>query len=280
MKKRNRDSREIVINNRLSFSKYFIAALHSRQLVAQFTQKLIKARYKQRLLGVAWIFVQPIITLLIFTVVFGLLLNQIESSSSEVPYVLFVQSGLMVWQLFSSVITVVTHSLIQNRDLIKKIYFPRIILPLSNTAATLLDFSINLVLFLILILVFRVPLSWRMLLTIPLLAHTCLLAFGPGLMIAALSLRYRDLIQILPVLLRLGFYAMPIGWAAQNTPELVQRFYVLNPIVGIMDGIRWTLFGSEFPSQPIALSFIISGAMIVVGFFVFVKKEATFADHI
>jgi lipopolysaccharide transport system permease protein len=238
----------------------------------------VKVRYKQTVLGVGWALIQPIITTFIFTFVFGKLAAM---SPGGVPYPLLVLAGLLPWQLFSSALAGSSASLISNANLISKVYFPRLVIPLSSMGVALLDFLVVLALYLLSSMWFgRVP-SWHWAL-LPLFTLAALfLAFGAGLWFTALTVKYRDFRYIVPFLVQVGVFISPIGFSATVVPSW-KELLDLNPMTGVIDAFRWCLLsdGQPFDARGILCSIVISAALTLSGLWYFRKMEKTFADLI
>jgi lipopolysaccharide transport system permease protein len=238
----------------------------------------IKVRYKQTVLGAAWAVLQPLLTMGLFSLLFGYFLNL---PSGGVPYPIFVFTGLLPWQLFAFALTQSSESLIADRNLITKVYFPRLVVPLSSVAAGLMDFAISFVILIGMLLLFRIPLSWRIL-TLPafvLLALLC--AMGVGLWFSALNVQYRDVRYALPFLTQFWFFATPIAYSIEIVPEKWRWIYSLNPMTGVVEGFRWALLGTDYT---VGLLVLISSVIVLLvfigGLAYFKRMEDKFADVI
>jgi lipopolysaccharide transport system permease protein len=249
-----------------------------RDLLGFLTMRDVKVRYKQTVLGVAWALIQPVVTTIIFTFVFGKLAAM---SSGGVPYPLLVLAGLLPWQLFSAALSGSSASLISNANLISKVYFPRLVIPLSSLGVALLDFLVVLVLYLGVSIWFgRIP-SWHWALLPVFIAAALLLAFGAGLWFTALTVKYRDFRYIVPFVIQIGVFISPIGFSATVVPTW-RKLLDLNPMTGVIDAFRWCLLsdGQPFDVRGITCSIIISAALTLSGMWYFRKMERTFADII
>lgn len=249
-----------------------------RELLGFLAWRDIKVRYKQTALGIAWAVVQPLITMVIFTLVFGKLAKM---PSGGVPYPLVVMSGLMAWQLFANGLSGASGSLVGNSHLISKVYFPRLIVPLSALAVALVDFLVVLALYAVMMIWFGVFPTWRVL-ALPVFALLALLtAFGTGLWLTALTVKYRDFRFLLPFILQIGVFVTPVGFRTDFLPNW-QELLALNPLTGLVEGFRWCLLGDsvalDWRSLATALLFIV--LLISTGLWYFRRTERAFADVI
>lgn len=236
----------------------------------------IKAKYAQSVLGVGWAIIQPLVSTLIFTVVFG---NLAKISSDGVPYFIFSLTALVPWTYFSNTLTESANSLVTNANLITKVYFPRMVLPLSAALAKLLDFAIGFILLLIVLVVYGFGISWWILMLPPLLIILLLTSLGLGMWLSAMAVQFRDVKHALAFMVQLLMYMAPVVYPTSNVPLKYQLVYSLNPMVGVIEGFR-AIF---LHHQPMPWNFIINGAIVSVfifmgGAFYFRKMEKTFAD--
>jgi lipopolysaccharide transport system permease protein len=238
----------------------------------------IKVRYKQTVLGVGWALVQPVVTTIIFTFVFGKLAGM---SPGGVPYPLLVLAGLLPWQLFSAALSGSSASLISNANLISKVYFPRLIIPLSSLGVASIDFLVVLALYVCASLwLGRIP-SWHWALLPVFILIALTLAFGAGAWFTALTVKYRDFKYIVPFLVQVGVFVSPIGFSTSVVPRW-RSLLDLNPMTGVIDAFRWCLLsdGQPFDLQGISLSIAISALLTYSGVWYFRRMERTFADVI
>lgn len=250
-----------------------------RELLIFLAWRDVSVHYKQTIIGVLWAVVRPLATMAVFVVVFSKLA---KLPSEGMPYPLLVLAGMLPWQLFAGSLGEASNSLIANGNLISKIYFPRLIVPLSSLAVSLVDFLVTGPILLGMIVWYGSPLTWR-LLTLPLLVLTALLAaLGPGLLLCALNVRYRDVRYVVPFILQFGLYISPVGFSSSLVPDQYRWAYALNPIVGVIDGFRWAISGGEHLFDPLAaaISLCSSAVFLVVGIWYFRRTERTFADVI
>ena len=249
---------------------------HYRELIYFLTWRDIKVRYKQATLGIAWAILQPMLTTAITSVVFGYLLK-VETGS--LPYPVFTLAALLPWHLFQLSLQKSSISLVGNANLITKIYFPRIIIPLSSVLAVLVDFAISLILLFVVMLFYKLPFTWNMLWLIPLTLLSILAALAVGLWLSALNVQYRDIQQMVPFLLQIWMYATPIVYPITIIPEGTIRYlYSLNPMVGVVQGFRWALFGGSPPDMTLLFSSAAVILLLISGLFFFRRMEKTFAD--
>ncbi|MFQ3588412.1 MAG: ABC transporter permease [Fimbriimonadaceae bacterium] len=250
-----------------------------RDLLMTFVRRDITLRYRQTVLGVAWVLLQPLLGAGIFTVVFGLIARL--PAPEGVPYFLLSYSGLLGWNLFNQSVTRITTSLTGNANLISKIYFPRLILPISNLGSILLDFLVAGALMAAMLAVYRIAPAWTLALVPLAIVVLLLTALGIGLWLAALQVSYRDVGHVTPVLLNLVLYATPVAYSLDAVPNAVRAFVVLNPLTGAIETIRIGLLGqSDVPWNLFAVSAAFGLAMFVVGAFQFKRMEHRFADVI
>jgi lipopolysaccharide transport system permease protein len=249
-----------------------------RDLFWILAQRDVKLRYKQTALGITWVILQPILTSGIFAIVFGLLADLPSDNS---PYLLFAYAGTLPWILFSQSLTRAGGSLVSAREMIAKVYFPRMILPIASTFSVLVDFMVGLVSIGVLFLIYKVPLTWNLLAVPVLVLVNMLIAIGVSFWVSAFSVHYRDFIYVLPFLTQAWMYASPVAYSSSIVPEKWAALYALNPMVGIIDGFRWALLGQgDFSWTSIGVSLGVGMLVFIVGAFVFRRIERSFADVI
>jgi lipopolysaccharide transport system permease protein len=247
-----------------------------RELLYFLTWRDIRVRYKQTILGAAWAILQPLVTMILFTIIFGVFARL---PSQGIPYPLFTYTALLPWQLFSYALSQSSSSLVADKNLITKVYFPRLIIPVSSILSGVFDFAIAFPLWLILMLIYRIPWTWRIL-TLPIFIFLALLtALAVGLWLSALNVKYRDVRYTLPFLTQFWMYATPIAYSATIVPEQWRWLYSLNPMTGVVEGFRWALLGT---ANSLGLSFVISiiATLIIFtgGIIYFKRMEDSFAD--
>ena len=249
---------------------------HYRELLYFLTWRDIKIRYKQTALGVAWAVLQPLITMVIFSVIFGQLA---KLPSDGVPYPVFSYAALLPWGLFSGALQRAGTSLVTNSNLITKVYFPRLVIPISAVAAGLVDFVISFVVLLGLMLYYKITPTW-MIFTIPLFVLLAVLtALAISLWLSALNVQYRDVQYMIPFLIQAWMYASPVAYSAGLIPTGPWRIiYGLNPLAGVIQGFRWALLGGNPPDELMAISVFMVLLLLVSGLYYFRRMERTFAD--
>jgi lipopolysaccharide transport system permease protein len=249
-----------------------------RELAAFLVWRDIKVRYKQTALGIAWAVLQPLLTMIIFTIVFGRIARL---PSDGVPYPLFTLAGLLPWQMFASALTGSAASVVGSAGLLTKVYFPRLIVPLAAALATLVDFVVAFLLLAALMLYYGVA-PPAAIVTLPLFVALALAAaLGVGLWFAALNVRYRDVQYVLPFVVQLWLFASPVAYSASLIQSPVLRtIFALNPMFGVTQGFRWALLGAPAPGPEMWPSVAVAAALLVSGLFFFRRMEDTFADVI
>ncbi len=236
----------------------------------------VKLRYKQTALGLTWVILQPLVAALIFAVIFGHFGNLPSDGS---PYLLFVFAGLLPWNYFSGALQRAGNSLITDSRLISKVYFPRLLIPLASTGAVLIDFAVTLGVLAVLMLVYRVPLTWRLLGVPFFLLLTTVVAVGVSLWLSAFNVQYRDFMYALPFLVQVWMYASPVVYTASLVPQRWQILFSLNPAVGFIEGFRWSLLGTNSLTPEMVLVTLAIGLLTLVsGAYVFRRVERGFAD--
>lgn len=247
-----------------------------RELLFFLAWRDVKVRYKQTLLGAAWAVLQPFLTMVVFSVFFGRLAGL---PSDDLPYPLFTYAGLLPWQLFAYALTESSNSLVNNQRLIAKVYFPRLVVPISAALSGLVDFGISFLVLLGMMLFYGTPLTARVLFLPFLILLTLVSALALGLWLAALNVQYRDVRYIIPFIVQLGFFLTPIAYSASLVPTSLQPLYALNPMVGVVTGFRWALLGSEAPAGTLILvSTVVALLLLAGGLLFFRRMEDTFAD--
>ncbi|HLL73875.1 MAG TPA: ABC transporter permease [Pyrinomonadaceae bacterium] len=248
-----------------------------RELLYFLTWRDLKVRYKQTVLGIAWVIVQPVLTMLAFTVFF----NRLGGFRSEgMPYPLFAYAGLLLWTFFSNAVIYGTNSLIQNSNLVTKVYFPRMFIPAAAVAAGLVDLAVASVVLFALALYYEVALGWSLLLLPIFVALTVLLATAVGLLASASTVRYRDLKHALPFLIQLWLFASPVIYSSSAIPARWRWVYFANPLAGIIDGFRAALMGHAFDWPAVGAAAAITLVLLSVSLYLFRRIEETFADVI
>lgn len=249
-----------------------------RELFLILAWRDVSVRYKQTVIGVAWAIIRPLLTMLVFTVVFGRLARLPTEGSA--PYALMVLAGMLPWTLFSTALTEASSSLISNSNLIGKVYFPRLVIPGATLATALVDFLISLALMLAMLVYYRFMPGWQVV-ALPVFILLALLAsLGPGLLIASLNVKYRDFRHVIPFVVMIGLYVSPVGFTSQIIPERWRLLYSLNPVVGVIDGFRWCIIGGPLELRSLAAGLLTTAAFLWLGVTHFRRTERAFADVI
>ncbi|HEV2915738.1 MAG TPA: ABC transporter permease [Pyrinomonadaceae bacterium] len=246
-----------------------------RELLYLLTWRELKARYKQTVMGVVWVILQPLLTTIMFTIFFGKLAG---IPSDGVPYPIFAYGGLMTWSFFTGAVTNCSLSLVANANLITKVYFPRMIIPAAAIGARLVDFAVAFLLLIALMIYYGVGLTRNIVLLPGLIILLTLLALGIGMWMAALNVRYRDVSVGLPAILQFWMFASPILYPLSFVPAGWRPLYSLNPMVGIIEGFRSALFGLPFNRTAFALSVAVTLGLLVYAAYAFRRMEKSFAD--
>jgi len=248
-----------------------------RELLMVLTQRDIKVRYKQTVLGVAWAVIQPLLTMILFSIVFGRLA---KIPSDGLPYPIFVYAGLLPWTFFANALSASGNSLVGQQHLISKVYFPRLIIPLSSVGTGLIDFAVSAVILLALMLYFGIGWSSHLLAVPLLILAVIFIALGVGTLLSALTVSYRDFRYVVPFMVQFWMYATPVVYPASLFPEKWRWVLFLNPMAGLIEGFRSAFLSQPFDWTGIAISMVVAAAVFVCGVFYFEKMERRFADII
>jgi lipopolysaccharide transport system permease protein len=269
---------EIIIEAGRSERNYWKDIWRYRELFYILSWRDIKVRYKQTVIGAAWSIVRPVLTTIIFTIVFSRVAKL--GYNGAAPYALMVYAGMLPWQFFSNALTEASNSLIGNTNLISKVYFPRLIVPASSVITSMVDFAISFGILLVMLVIYQFLPPIQILLLPLFIILAFLAAFGTGLYITALNVKYRDFRYIIPFIVQFGLYITPVGFASSNIPSKWRLLYSLNPMVGIIDGFRWCILGDDMYWP----GFLVSTAVILfflwLGIWYFRRTEKSFADNI
>jgi lipopolysaccharide transport system permease protein len=270
---------QLVIRAGESERRYWQDLWRYRELFYFLAWRDILVRYKQTAIGIAWALLRPLLTMIVFTVVFGAIA---KLPSNGVPYPILVFAGLLPWQFFSNALSECSNSLIGNSNLLSKVYFPRLIIPTSSVIVSFVDFLISGMILLGLMAWYNFVPSWRIV-ALPVFTLMAFLAsMGAGLWLAALNVQYRDFRFVVPFLIQFGLYLSPVGFSSSVIPEQWRLLYSLNPMVGVIDGFRWAITGqsSVLSGWTTVLSIAVMLALFGSGIWYFRKMERTFADVI
>ncbi len=270
---------DLVIEAGKSESHYWRNIWRYRELFVFFAWRDILVRYKQTVFGIAWSIIRPLLSMIIFTIIFGKIA---KLPSDGTAYPVLVYAAMLPWMFFASSLTAISNSLIGNVNLISKIYFPRIIIPTSTIIVNLVDFAISFAIYIILMIIYNVKISWHIF-SLPLFLLLAMLAvIGSGLLIAAMNVKYRDFKYIVPFIVQLGMYISPVGFSSSVVPEKWRLLYSINPMVGVIDGFRWALLGGQVKIYlpGILISIILTMILCIAGIKYFRSTEQSFADVI
>ena len=276
---RNNSRRELVIRPGHHDSEYLPDLWRYRELFYFLAWRDIMVRYKQTAIGAAWAIVKPLLTIGVLSYIFGELAGM---PADGVPYPILVAAAMLPWQFFASSVSDCSNSLLAGSELVAKVYFPRLILPGSSMVVNLIDFAVSCVILAGLFVAYRFAPS-PAIVAVPLfLLLAAVTAAGLGLWFAALVVRYRDVRHLVPFLLQLGLFASPVGFSSDVVPAQWQLLYALNPMVGVIDGFRWSILGGahELHAPAVAVSVVVAVALLVSGLAYFRRVERTFADVI
>jgi lipopolysaccharide transport system permease protein len=250
-----------------------------RELVFFMIWRTLKVRYKQTLLGAAWAVIQPLMTMIVFNFIFG---NVAKVPTDDIPYPIFSYTALLPWGLFTTALNQASRSLTANQNMVTKIYFPRLVLPISSVLAGLVDFGIAFIILVGLMFYYGVTPAWNVLWTLPLfILLSIITALGVALWLSAINVQYRDVNYALPFLTQFWLFITPVAYSASVISEKWQLVYSLNPMAGVVNGFRWALLGAGTgPDVGLWISIGISLVILVSGLFYFRNMERTFADRI
>ena len=277
MKENSKDY--IVIEAGKSEKNYFRDLWRYKELFYFLAWRDILVRYKQTVIGVAWSIIRPILTMVVFTIIFGKIA---KLPSADAPYPILVFTALLPWQFFSNALQESSNSLISNANMISKIYFPRIIMPISSMIVALVDFAISFILLAIIMGFYRFVPSWKIVFMPLFLLLAIIVSTGAGLLVSALNVKYRDFRYIVPFIIQFGLYISPVGFSSNTIPGKWRILYSLNPMVGVIDGFRWSIIGKgvQFYMLGFVISIILTLILFIVAIIYFRKTEKTFADRI
>lgn len=272
-------ARELVLRPVRALSwQDFVDAWDYRELLWILAMRDVKVRYKQASLGVAWALIQPLTQMVIFTVLFNRLAG--IHGDGKVPYPVFCLAGLTVWGLFANGLSLASDSLVSSSNLVAKVYFPRVIVPLATIFTAAIDSAIAGLLLIVLMLALHVPFHATILLALPIAAIAALCAAALGLWTSALNLQFRDVRHALPFVIQILVYATPVFYSTSMVPTKYRPLLALNPMVAVVDGFRAALFGTAIPFAKLGISLLVAGIVGLAGFVRFRHLEQTFADRI
>ncbi len=273
---------KIIIDSNLSSFFSLKDVLKYRSLLNNLAKRDFLVRYKQAFAGVMWALVKPLISILVF----GYISTKITNSGNTAASFVYVASAMLLWQLFSNVFNDVSNSIIGNSNLFSKVYFPKIIIPLSTILVCLVDFLISLIILIVLFIISGQHIYWHIILAPLFVILTVINGFGLGLYFATINVKYRDVKFIVPVILQFGMYATPVilstSYYLERIPDWLHWLFCLNPMVGAIDGFKYALFGGEsiYNMSYFLLSLTVSFLFLIIGIKYFYKFERSFVDYI
>jgi lipopolysaccharide transport system permease protein len=274
------ESREIVLESGRAQRNYWRDLWRYRELFQVLAGRDVAVRYKQTVIGIVWAVMRPFLTMLIFTIIFSRIAKL--PSEGDAPYALMVLAGLLPWAFFSTALGDASLSLVTNSNLISKVYFPRLIIPIATIVVSFVDLLISFIILIAMMVWYRFAPTVNTLALPLFIILAFLTSLGPGLWITALNVKYRDFRYIIPFMLQFGLYVSPVGFSSTAVPEKWRLIYALNPMVGVIDGFRWCILGGNsniyWPSLISAI--VISAFFLWLGIRQFRKMEKTFADLI
>lgn len=270
---------KVIIERGSPGSRYWADIWQHRELLFLLSWRDILVRYKQTVIGVAWGVIRPLLTIIVFTLIFGRIAKL--PTEGDVPYAILVFAGMLPWQFFANALSDASGSVVGSATLISKTYFPRLIVPVSAVMVCFVDFLVSFVILAGLLAWYHVFPGWRLLLLPAFIALMVFCTLGPSLWLAALNVRYRDFRYVIPFVVQFGMYISPVGFTSAVIPEQWRLLYSLNPMVGVIDSFRWAICGSkDFYWPGLVVSLAASSVMLLVGFRYFRRAERRFADVI
>lgn len=272
-------STEFIIESGRAQRQYWQDIWRYRELFYFLAWRDLLIRYKQTAIGVAWALIRPLITMIVFTVIFG---GLAKLPSNGVPYPVLVFSAMLPWQLFANSLSECSNSMVSNANMIAKVYFPRLVLPISVLLVCLVDFLISGIILLALMAWYNVVPDWHILLLPAFVVLALMTSLGAGLWLAALTVRYRDFRTVMPFIIQFGLYISPVGFSSSIVPTQWRWLYSLNPMVSVIDGFRWSILGgqADLYLPGFSLSVLLSLVLLISGVRFFRNAERKFADVI
>jgi lipopolysaccharide transport system permease protein len=238
----------------------------------------MKTRYAQTAIGAGWAIMQPLLTTIIFTIVFS---YWAKVPSDGLPYPIFAYAAILPWTLFARALERSTVSLVAEGGLIKKVYFPRLIIPIASTFINIVDFVVGLVILVVMMLWYEVSLSWGIVVLPCFIGMTLATSLSVSMWLSAINVKYRDVASVVPLLTQLWMFASPVLYSSSIVPERLRSLYALNPMAGVIEGFRWALLGKEHPDWTmVVISGCVVGILLLTGIMFFRRVERTFADII
>ena len=270
----------IIIEPGLQELNYWRDLWRYRELFYVLAWRDVSVRFMQTVIGAAWALIRPVLTIVVFSVIFGRIAKL--PSEGNAPYPLMVLAGMLPWSLFATGITDASNSLIANANLISKVYFPRLIVPIATVVVAFVDFLISFAILIAMMAWYSYGPDWRITFLPVFVLFACIASIGPALWITALNVKYRDFRHVVPFIVQFGLYVSPVGFSSQIVPEQWRLLFFLNPMVGVIDGFRWCILGaqSELFLSGLLMSLGVAGFFLWFGIRRFRKTENSFADLI
>jgi lipopolysaccharide transport system permease protein len=271
---------EVIIEPGRAERHYWRDLWQYRELFRVLAWRDVAVRYKQTVIGAAWAVIRPLLTMVAFTVIFGKLANL--PSDGTAPYPIMVFAGMLPWTFFSSALGDASNSIVGSGNLISKVYFPRLMVPMAAVGVAFVDFALNFMMLVAVMTWYQFVPGWQIVLLPAFVGLAPLASLGPALWLTALNVKYRDVRYIIPFLIQFGLYASPVGYSSSIVPEQWRLLYSLNPVVGVIDGFRWCILGgqSQLYLPGFLLSIGVTAFFLWLGVRQFQKMEKTFADLI
>ncbi|NUM35385.1 MAG: ABC transporter permease [Candidatus Brocadiae bacterium] len=269
---------ETIIEAGQKDTHYLEDLYHYRELFYLFAWRDISVRYKQTVLGIAWAIIRPLLTMVVFSIVFGKLARLPSEGNTAYPILVF--SALLPWHFFASSLQESSNSLVSNEKLISKVYFPRMIIPASSVIVSFVDFLFAFLVFSGIMVYYRFLPDMKIFLLPLFMGIAFISSLGMGLLVGSLNVKYRDFRHVIPFIIQVGLYISPVGFSTTLIPEKYRILYSLNPMVGIIDGFRWCILGTSLRWESVWISLVISILIFTIGFKHFRKTENYFADLI
>ncbi|WP_234734307.1 ABC transporter permease [Tellurirhabdus bombi] len=272
---------EVVIQAGRAQRHYWQDLWKNRELLYILAMRDISVRYKQTILGTSWSVIRPLTTMIIMVFVFSSVAKL--KGDPGIPYPLTVLAGITIWTFFANAFTQISTSITANANLVTKVYFPRLIMPLSSIVVSFIDFLVSLGLFVLLAIYYQYLPDWHLIFLPFFIGMALMAAVSIGLFFAVLNVRFRDIVHLIPFMVQVGFYLCPIAYTSRNIAnDWYYKYFILNPLVGIIDGFRWSLLGDRafFDPNSILYSAIFIAVFLFISIYIFRKRENTFVDEI
>lgn len=267
--------KQVIDSSSTSLAHYFQELVKYKDLLVTLSIRDFKVRYSQTFLGFLWVFLQPLSTVAVLVLVFD---KTLHVETRGIPYPLYAMAGMALWTYFGYVLNQSGTSIIQSQSIISKVYFPRLIIPISKAVVGLIDFGVSFALLGLLFLVYRYPIAPQIVFAPFFVLLALLASVGVGILFSSFTVRYRDFQYVIPFVLQVGFYITPIAYPATFVSGTWKWLYFLNPMAGIIEGFRWSIFGGAALDNHCYVSCVATAVMLVTGVFFFVKSESEMAD--